>query len=267
MKIFIFFATALTLLSGCGLTDKQVALTKTMIEADKEVKLAIINGTFCDGCNKAKPTEKKPEPKRASNLSRSRLPLPPAEGDGGGPTCFQICNDDCDEQCLKECPDLYAERCMEDDSAFDWGTEEEFDKLSVEPEPEEKEGQVAKNESAGNGNTQLNVQGDSNTITINKPPEKDDPIKSAMATLLKREVRVPDTPFKEAMVQGRGFLNDTTNNAVKLAPAILTGIAINKVGEVMQTGLEEAGPRLENSHNPVDNSDNSVSFAPLEPGE
>lgn len=273
MKSVTLILFILCTVSACAPTIKQLEHQGEVIKSEEKIALAIINGHYgCrEGCLPEEEADSgKNEVRRTTKATNKaslekRLPLP--EGDGGGPTCFQICNDDCDEQCREECPDLYNERCLVFKAEYDWG-EDEQDPAdeAAEEEPsveEDQEEHIVRNDSSGNSNTQTNITGNvSGNVTINGPAEKASPVEQAMANRLNRVIKPPKSPFQVGAEQFRGGLNDITDNAVKLGPSLLTGAAVWKAGDVVEKGFEEAGPRLQNSLNPVDRSDHSVNYAP-----
>lgn len=278
---FCFFGIGQWLF-GCAPTQHEVLLKMYEIEASKQEKTAIINGYFGkikEKNEKKRISEEKFFSERSEVFKRKvkssiedRLPLPEPEGSGIDVPCSVKCIDSCDEQCRVECPELWGEMCGYDDFS-DITMEqraEAAERAEVAIDPVEEDGSAKEEKSinafasaSGDNNTQTNIIGDGNRVIIQggSGPNGNipSPIEQAMADLLRGKV----TPLKSAGEaigeQVRGLISDTADAAVKVAPAVLTGVAINAASKAIVGISQEAGDRYENMNNSdsSDNSDNS----------
>jgi len=259
------------------------------IEAAKQEKTAIINGYFGR-------TEKEKEEKRISEenffsessrvTTRARsikkdtgwlLPLPEPEGSGQSVPCSIKCLDNCDKQCRIECPELWGEMCGGDESSDimmeQWAEAAERAETIEESDTEDEQAeeiQAAEEKSinafasaSGDNNTQTNVIGDGNRVIVQggSGPNSNgqNPIEQAMADLLRGKVTPLKSSGEIAGEQTRGLISDTADAVVKVAPALLTGVAIKAASNAVLGISREAGDRYENMNNSdsSDHSDNS----------
>lgn len=280
-------------LFGCAPTRHEVLLKMYEIEAAKQEKTAIINGYF--GRTEKEKEEKRISEEnffsersevitRAKMVKRrtgERLPLPEPQGSGIDVPCSVKCLDNCDEQCRIECPELWGEMCGDDElsdiimeqraEAAERAERAELTELEDVGDEPVKEEQYAEEEksinvfasASGDNNTQTNVIGDGNRVIVQggSGPNSNgpSPIEQAMADLLRGKVTPLKSSGEIAGEQARGLISDTADAVVKVAPAVLTGVAIKAASNAVLGISREAGDRYENMNNSdsSDHSDNS----------
>ena len=249
----------LPIVTGCGtLTKEQLKLQTEIVKSNKEIRLAIIDGYYYQ----KEVTDKKPP-----------------EGSGVIFPCGERCIADCSEECRMECRDMWIDSgCsegaeeMEPDENFDWDDKNTGDYV-IEPtdveytrkmdiqgdhviEPTDVEQQptdveyTRKMDIQGDHNTQFMVDGNNHNITINNGVAAGttpvvSPIDKAMAQLLLKDAPLLETSTEVIGREIRKGVTNLADNALKVAPAVLTGVAITKTADVIEKGFKEVGNKTQ----------------------